>query len=490
LARKILLVEDSPTSRKLTQRRLEQAGYEVVAVGEGIRALEVLAKEHIDLVLLDIMLPDINGLDVLERIRNEHSNLSLPVLMATARSKSADVVTALRLGANDYVTKPLDFPVALARIQSHLDLLAQATSQNAARLVLDGVLKPGFVVDGRYELLRRIGEGGFGAVYKARQLSTGQTVALKFLHAERLTRDGSHGAEVARFEREIQLIAQMQHPHVVRLIDSGRLRVRAPPDRRTTERDPSADPTLTEPTEVLRPSSPDRRVARCDSAQTEVPYLVMEYLEGETLSAFLARAAPLPVDEAIDLMLPALSAIAAAHEMGVVHRDIKPANVLLMSSHDGAPHPKVLDFGVAKLLGDDAATLTRTSAVIGTPKYLSPEQARGHRDIDGRSDLYALATILYEAITGTHPYTAEQSLEYVHLIATGVVEPPSRRVASLPDGFEEVLLRGLRSLPDARYASVAEFALVLLPFASAPARVRWSRAFGAGATPPRGGSAP
>jgi serine/threonine protein kinase/ActR/RegA family two-component response regulator len=481
---RILVADDSRINREMLASRLEEAGYEVVTVEEGTAALDHVRQGKIDLVILDIIMPGISGLDVLESIRKDYSKLDLPVLMATARSDSRDVVRALELGANDYVTKPLDLPVALARIQSHLGIRAQLStmSGSSVQLTADGQPEPGTLLDGRYELLSVLGEGGFAVVYKARQLSTGQTVAVKALRAHRLAKLNEAGVELARFEREMKLIGQLQHPHIVRLVDSGRLKVRGVEPVPSS----SSSPDMTAATMDIRPPE-----GRNDSqGEQQVPYLVMEFLDGEPMLDFMARKGRVGVEEALELMLPVLSAVEAAHMLGVIHRDLKPHNIFLVKGHDGRPHPKVLDFGIAKLTTEEDATLTGVSSVVGTPKFLSPEQARGFTVVDERSDQYTLGTILYGCVTGSHPYQADSFIEYIHLIAKGQFDRPSTRVPELPKEFDDVLMKAMSIEAAERYPSVKAFGKALLKFGSRSLRARWARAFDAPSEVPPGDTDP
>jgi serine/threonine protein kinase/CheY-like chemotaxis protein len=475
---RLLVADDSRTNREMLASRLRETGYDVVTADDGPSALSAIQKGDVDLVVLDIIMPGMSGLEVLEKARQSRSKLELPILMATARSDSSDVVRALELGANDYVTKPIDLAVAMARIQSHLGIRAQVSTMggNSVRLSAEGQPEPGALLDGRYELLSVIGEGGFAVVYKARQLSTGQTVAVKLLRAHRLAKLDSASTELQRFEREMKLIGQLQHPHIVRLIDSGRLKIRETAEEAAADVGSQPADRTEDATVSLRPRQEKPEPPQDDG---HVPYLVMEHLEGEPLLDLLTRESQLSVEDALELMLPVLSAVHAAHTLGVVHRDLKPHNIYLVRGHDGRLQPKVLDFGIAKLTTEEGMTLTGISSVVGTPKYLSPEQARGFTVVDERSDQYTLGTILYNCVTGSHPFTGESFIEYIHLIAKGDFERPSARAEGIPQGFEQVLMRAMALEPGDRFPSVKAFGSALLPFASRSARARWARAFDA-----------
>jgi serine/threonine-protein kinase len=209
----------------------------------------------------------------------------------------------------------------------------------------------------------------------------------------------------------------------------------------------------------------------------------MEYLEGETLGSVLSQRESLPPEEAVDLALPVVGALSAAHDEGIVHRDVKPANIFLVENKKGDIVPKVLDFGIAKLI-ERTEELTVDDSFIGTPEYMSPEQGRGERDLDPRADQFSVAAILYHCITGQKLYTASSLIGLVRKVSEGDYLPPSELVEELPEGFEDVLLRALDVDRDRRFTSVVSFGKALLPFASERARRVWQDQFDTATDPP------
>ncbi|HSD27809.1 MAG TPA: response regulator, partial [Vicinamibacteria bacterium] len=215
----ILVVDDLPANRELMSRRLERSGFRVVCAASGPEALDLLKRGPVDLVLLDIMMPGMTGFEVLKTVRLARSPAALPVIMVTAKTDSEDVVEALSLGANDYVTKPVEYPVALARIRAHLGVreAARAGASRAVEPQSPAQVVPGTVLDGRYRLDTLIGGGSFGTVFRARHLELDREVAVKVL----ATSAGTDPEALARFRREGASACRVHHPNAVAVLDFG-----------------------------------------------------------------------------------------------------------------------------------------------------------------------------------------------------------------------------------------------------------------------------
>jgi eukaryotic-like serine/threonine-protein kinase len=290
--------------------------------------------------------------------------------------------------------------------------------------VLTAGIRVGDVVAGKYRVSRLLGIGGMGVVLEATNTVLGSRVALKLLRREWLTRADS----VARFLQEAQVIVRLQSEHVVRVHDLGHL-------------------------------------------DDGVPYIVMEWLQGVDLSRWLHGQGPLPVARATALLLQACVAVAEAHALHIVHRDLKPSNFFCAERSDGEITLKLLDFGLSKVedgLGA-AGSMTRTSAVLGSPRYMSPEQARSAKHVDARTDIWALGVMLFELLTQTLPFEGLLS-DVVVKIATEL--PPSlcARRPDVPIELEAAVARCLQKEPERRFPNVGELALAIAPFAADDAR--------------------
>jgi eukaryotic-like serine/threonine-protein kinase len=286
--------------------------------------------------------------------------------------------------------------------------------------------QPGQILAGKYRVERVLGEGGMGVVIAAHHLHLDKRVALKFLRPE----VAANREIVARFSNEARSAARIQSEHVARVLDVG----------------------------VLDDGS---------------PYMVMEYLEGTDLAGLIKQHGRIPGPEAIEYVLQACEALAEAHVAGIVHRDLKPANLFLTRRADGSPSVKVLDFGISKAaLSSDAPgqALTQTAAVLGSPSYMAPEQLKSARQVDARTDVWALGIILHELMTGEVAFRADTVPELYVSILQSPPTPLRQRLPNAPPALEAVLLRCLEKDPARRYASVGELALALADFAPARAQ--------------------
>jgi serine/threonine-protein kinase len=276
-------------------------------------------------------------------------------------------------------------------------------------------VSPGDVVADKYRIERVLGVGGMGFVMAARHMTLDQAVAIKFL----IPRSNAEAA-TERFEREARASARIESDHVCRVFDTGTL-------------------------------------------PNGIPFMVMEYLDGHDLEVELEGRSGLPVPQAVDYVLQALDAVAAAHAIGIVHRDLKPANLFLTVRADYSRRLKVLDFGISKMLSD--SSITDTKGIVGTPAYMSPEQAKNSRKTDLRTDIWSMGAIMYELFSGQPPYVGETVGEVLALVLNESPRPLRELAPNLPPGMLAIVDKCLARDREDRYESAGQLARALAPFA-------------------------
>jgi len=299
--------------------------------------------------------------------------------------------------------------------------------------------RDGELVGGKYRLVRYLAAGGMGAVYEAQHTVVRRRFAIKLLRQELAAQRES----LTRFQREAEVAGTLENENVAAAIDFG-------------------------------------------IAEDGSPYIVMEYLAGESLRSLIDRVGRIPVSRACDIVVQACRGVAAAHKAGIIHRDINPQNLFLCRRDDGTDLVKVLDFGIAKLAAAESAE-TQTGAILGTPAYLSPEQARGEKTVDHRTDIYGLGAVLYELLTGQKPHPGESHNAILHHICTQPALPIDAERTKLPADLIAITTRALSSAPPERYPTAEAFVQALVPYAK---REVWPLADDVGPTGARTGSAP
>ncbi len=298
----------------------------------------------------------------------------------------------------------------LSRVDEGVSGLSGVTPFSGRALDDDALgFAAGQVIADRYALERELGRGAMGSVWAAHDRRLRRQVAVKLLmrHADRLT--------VARFEREATAVARMRSAHIVEVYDYG--------------------------------------------VEAGTPFIVMELLEGVSLRTLTKQSAGLPLAEVADIVSQIADALTVAHDHGIVHRDLKPANVFVCQDVRRRV-VKVFDFGVAKAYGDGSMSTEATTegTIIGTPRYMSPEQVRGDKDVDHRSDIWALGVIAYELLCGRQPFTADNVGELIADILKSGFARATTLVSGLPPAIDAFFARALAKDPAARYASAAELA--------------------------------
>lgn len=276
-------------------------------------------------------------------------------------------------------------------------------------------IKAGFLIGDKYKILRPLEKGGMGMVYKAVHTGLDRKVAIKVLHPS-LT---ENKRLVSRFVQEAKMIAMVQHRNIVDVLDVG-------------------------------------------YTSDGIPFFVMEYLHGESLKAIIKKDETVPIPDIISIMKDALSGLSFAHGKGIIHRDMKPGNIFLAREHDNKRTAKILDFGISKLLSPEGerkdGESTFTGAFLGTPAYMSPEQAKGNFDeVDTRSDIYSCGVIMYKLLTGMTPFRGDTFVEMLHNVISAPIPPPSFMLDSLPTIVDTVVMTAMERDPKKRYQDCQTF---------------------------------
>ena len=305
----------------------------------------------------------------------------------------------------------------------------------------------GALIGGRYRLEQSIGSGGMGEVFRALDTVLGRAVAVKVVHAV----EPRKRKEVTEsFLREARISTALADPNVVQILDFG-------------------------------------------VHEEHAPYIVMELLEGESLADLLGRGAVMPLKFVFELIIRVLEALKAAHAAGVIHRDLKPENIFLTSERGGMLSPKLLDFGISKILDQTGVAHVTTSHghIVGTPAYMSPEQARGVKEIDQRTDVYSMGVVLYELLSGDLPFYSEHPGDLLVMIMTAQEQPLGQRVPQLAGPLSDLVERAMAKRPEQRHRDAGEMLEAMLAISRSYGRhgsttegVRSARANGRSTLPP------
>ena len=446
---RILLADDEEPLRRVFARKLRGEGHDVVEAGTGAEALDLLGVNEIDLIVSDITMPDMNGVELLRLARDRKPDV--PVLLMTGRPEIATAIKAVEYGAFEYLTKPFELATLVESVGRALDkrkkLVAERNIIDSAVRSKSGsgprsagarTIAPGTVL-GRYRIVRAIGAGGMGTVYEAeREDLANMRVAIKVLHPRLVDRPDV----VQRFRREAELVARIQSPNIVSIIDF---------------------------------------VAQGDGTT----FLVMELLQGATLEQTIQRDPPLSERRVAFIASQILDALQAAHAADIVHRDLKPENVFLTTMSQIPDVVKLLDFGIAKVLSEEPSQkLTQTGTVLGTPAYMAPEYARGE-PVSEVGDLYALGCVLYEALTKKAPYEAANYNALLFAIQGKEPTPLAVHRADLSPAMTAVVARAMAKAPRDRFPSAAAMREALEPWLAGAPKPRMRSS-----SPPPFGSAP
>jgi len=434
----ILIVEDHQDTRETLRDYLEEFGYVVDIAVDGADGLRKVQDRDIDLIITDLNMPYVSGLELLAAIKTH--KLTPDVLVLSATGLVSKAVEAMRLGAVNYLVKPVDLDQltsevrAVMRARRHRDLQKSASNTTVMldnppgeptrpQLVLDHETglplapapspSPSQPVDadagnesetptmiGRYQVLGELGAGGMGTVYKCFDPALRRTVAVKVVTTGAIRRVHRE-LLLQRFSREAQAAGMLNHPNIVTVYDYH------------------------------------------EDPRTRSVYLAMEYVSGRSLGAVVAEAGKLPWPRATLMAFQIMDALEYAHRSHIVHRDVKPENVLVTDG-DVA---KILDFGIAKLADSE---LTRPGTFVGSPRYLAPESFRGG-GIDYRADQFSLGTVFFEMLTGVPAFKFEDFYAGVHRILSEVPPPLASHGVVGPPLLQEIVTRLHQKDPDKRY---------------------------------------
>jgi serine/threonine protein kinase len=395
----ITVVEDDPNVARLIAMTLEDEDHEVTVCGDGAEGLQSILSSPPDLAVLDVNLPNMSGFDIAENIRGSAAISALPILMLTAQS---DLDSRLRglASADDYLNKPFDPEELEARIAA----LLRRSNMSPAK----PPKKPVDALAGEqvryYDIIEEFGRGNMSVVYRAIDTKLERTVALKFF-----TKEFKDSEKQVRFIREAQAASRLVHPNIC-------------------------------------------TVYTVDETAHGQPFMVMPFLEGMTLEERINQGT-MKIGRAVNYAVQTARGLSAAHAEGIVHRDIKPANLFIES--DGVI--KILDFGVAKwTLKSDSANTTQEGTLVGTVNYMSPEQVRG-KEVDARSDIWAVGVVLYEMLTGIKPFSGNNNIiATISAISTKKPDPITSLRSSVPADVEKIVIRALEKRPDDRYQNINE----------------------------------
>ena len=405
--RKVLIIEDDKIWLETLTASLEAENFKVISATDGLEGLNLASQEKVDLILIDFILPSLNGLEICQRLRTR--GISTPIIMLTGEKKEEiDKILGLELGADDYLVKPFGMKELIARINAVLRRsrphIPEAERPSPRTDTLQLPLKEltrGTTFAGRFEVIEELGEGGMGKVYKVIDIKIEETVALKLLRPE----VAADKKIIERFRNELKFARKISQRNVCRMYDLNE--------------------------------------------EKGAHYITMEYVPGEDLKSMIKMTGHLSVGKAVVIARQVCEGLAEAHRLGVVHRDIKPQNIMI----DREGSARIMDFGIARPL--KAVGITEAGTIIGTPEYMSPEQVEG-KEIDPRSDIYSLGVTLYEMVTGRLPFKGESPLITALKHKTEKPPDPKGLNPQIPEDFNRIVLKCLEKDKEKRYQSAEE----------------------------------
>ncbi len=480
---RLLVVDDDAGNRDVLRRRLEREGYQAECAENGRQALDRIAAERFDLVLLDVLMPELDGYEVLTRLKEAPVTRDIPVIVISALDDMPSIVRCIERGAEDYLTKPFDPILLRARISASLekkrlhDLELEFIRQvgrvtEAATAVEDGTYRSGSLDDvaARGDALGRLARvfDGMAAEVHARERRLKDRLRelradigmARTSHEMPAVLDGGALELGHHFAERYEIVAMIGTGGMGTVYRARDLELDEEVAIKTLRPELMMDDTLLErfKSEIRLA----RRISHRNVVRTHdfgewrgVSYLTMEYVEGLTVRDLIDARGPLQAPSALAIGTQLAESLAVAHEQGVVHRDIKPQNLLLDA--DGVL--KVMDFGIARL-AESTSALTVAGLLIGTPAYMAPEQLLAET-ADARSDLYATGVVLYECLTGQLPFDAPTPVSLVAKVLSEEPTSPTALTSDIPPALSALVLRLLAKQPEDRVQSASELAGLL-----------------------------
>lgn len=483
---RILVVDDGAENRDVLQRRLERSGYAVETAEQGRRALDLLGQRPFDLVLLDVLMPELDGFAVLEAIKGNPTLRDIPVIMISALDEMPSIVRCIERGAEDFLHKPFDPVLLRARINASLEKKRLRDQEveylrevgrviDAATAVEAGSYQPGALapVARRADELGRLARVFDSMVLqmKAREERLRDQVRDLRQDIEQARRDSKEfppavdGGNLHTGERlgqRYEILAELGRGGMGTVYRARDIELDEEIAIKTLR------PELVTDTTLLARFKDEIRLARRLSHQnivrthdfgewSGVYFLTMEYVEGITVRELLDTRGRLGISSTLAIATQLAQSLAVAHAHGVIHRDIKPQNLLL----DAAGVLKVMDFGVARL-AERSTSITEAGLVVGTPAYMPPEQLMGEK-VDARSDLYAAGVVLYECLTGQLPFEASSVVSLVAKLLSQEAQPPLTVNPEVPPALSALVVQLLAKKPEGRVQSAAELVERLAP---------------------------